>query len=161
MRPSTALPTCVWPTPTGYCVWYPRPSLSPRHGTARYSRLKPRQWQPRRALTICQTTTCFDNLHLRARTMRPSTALPTNLFACSQRILGVGPSPLAHRPDTHSTTTSAILTPSRQKNYVPASPGDYRQMEHTCMPIAPSGALLPTDLGAAPPPLAPRPDPHD
>jgi hypothetical protein len=31
-------------------------------------------------------------------------ALPTNLYACSQRILGVVPSPLAHRPDTHNTT---------------------------------------------------------
>jgi hypothetical protein len=47
------------------------------------------------------------------------------------------PSLLAHRPDTHNTTTSAVLTPSRRKNYVPASPGEYRQMEHTCMTIAP------------------------
>ena len=70
----------------------------------------------------------------------------------------MAPSPaLAHRPDTHNTKTSAILTPSRRKNYVPASPGYYRQMEHTCMPIAPSGALLLTDIGCGTLPLAPRP----
>jgi hypothetical protein len=79
------------------------------------------------------TTTCLDYLHLHARTMRPSTALPTYLYAASQRMLGVVPSPLARRPDTHNTTTSAILTPPRRTNYVPASPGDYCQMEHTCI----------------------------
>ena len=30
-------------------------------------------------------------------------------------------------------------------------------MEHTCMPIAPSGALLLTDIGCGTLPLAPRP----
>jgi hypothetical protein len=107
-----------------------------------HPRLKSRQWQPRHA-----------------RTMRPSTALPpAYLYVASQRILGVVPPPLARRPGTHNATTSAILTPSRRPNYVPASPGDCRQMEHTCMPIAPSGTgtLLLTDIGCGTLPLAPR-----
>jgi hypothetical protein len=71
------------------------------------------------------------HLHLHARTTHPPTALLTYLYAASQQILGVVPSPLARRPDTHNTTTPAILTHPRWTNYVTASPGDYRQMEHT------------------------------
>jgi hypothetical protein len=63
------------------------------------SRLKPRQWQPRHVWTIC--------ICMPKRCAHPRPCLPTNLSACSQRILGVVPSPLAHRPDTHNTTTSA------------------------------------------------------
>jgi hypothetical protein len=94
------------------------------------------------------------------RRTHPRPRQHTYLHAASQRILGVGvPSPrvLARRPDTHNATTSDVLTPSRRKNYVPASPGDCRQMEHTCMPIAPSGTLLLTGIGCGTLPLAPRP----
>jgi hypothetical protein len=49
------------------------------------------------------------HLHMHTRPMRPSTALPADLHACSQRILGVVPSPLAHRPDTHITTPQLRL----------------------------------------------------
>ena len=41
------------------------------------------------------TKTFLDYLHSHTRTMRPSTALPIYLYACSQRILGVAPLPLA------------------------------------------------------------------
>jgi hypothetical protein len=74
--------------------------------------------------------------------------------------IGCGtPAPRSQTRHTHTTphTTSALLTPPRRKSYVPASPGDYRQMEHTCMPIAPSGSLLLTDIGCGTLPLAPRP----
>jgi hypothetical protein len=43
-------------------------------------------------------------------------------LAYSQRILGVAPSPLAPRPDTHDTTTLATQTPSLPANYLRASP---------------------------------------
>jgi uncharacterized protein YbdZ (MbtH family) len=129
MRPSTALPMCLYarsqrilgvaPLPLALTQALQHPLLATQ-------------------ASAVATTTCLDYLHSHARPMRPSTTLPMYLYACSQRILGVVPSPLAHRPDTHNTTTSALLTPSRRKNYVPASPGDHRQMEHTCMPIAPS-----------------------
>jgi hypothetical protein len=41
------------------------------------------------------TTACLDYLHLHTQTVRPSTASPICLYACSQRILGVAPPPLA------------------------------------------------------------------
>jgi hypothetical protein len=40
------------PAPNGYWVWHPRPSPSPRHCNAHYSRPKPQQWQPRHAQAI-------------------------------------------------------------------------------------------------------------
>jgi uncharacterized protein YbdZ (MbtH family) len=61
------------------------------------------------------TTTCLDCLHSHTRTMRPSTASPIYLCACSQRVLGVTPSPLApdhirqHTP-LLATQTSAVAT---------------------------------------------------
>jgi hypothetical protein len=45
--------------------------------------------------SVVVTTTCLGYLHSHTRTMRPSTASPIYLYACSQRILGVVPSPLA------------------------------------------------------------------
>jgi hypothetical protein len=42
--------------------------------------------------SVVATTTCLDYLNSHTRTMRSSTALPINLHACSQRILGVAPS---------------------------------------------------------------------
>jgi hypothetical protein len=117
MCQSTASPTYVWPLALAQALQHTRLLATQTSEVA--------------------TKTCLGYLHLHARPMRPSTALPADPHACSQRILGVVPPPLAHRPDTHNTTTSAILTPSRRKNYVPASPGEYRQMEHSCMPIAP------------------------
>jgi hypothetical protein len=56
------------------------------------------------------TKTCLDYLHSHTRTMRPSTASPIYLHACSQRILGVSPSPLALEK-TRQHTLLARLKP--------------------------------------------------
>jgi hypothetical protein len=56
---------------------------------------------------------------------------------------------------THNTTTPATLALSRRSSHLPASPDDARRVEGTRMPIAPSGILLLTDIGAAPSPLVP------
>jgi hypothetical protein len=45
------------------------------------------------------TMTCLDYPHSHTRTMRPPTASPTNLYTCSQRILGVA----RPRPSLQST----------------------------------------------------------
>jgi hypothetical protein len=64
------------------------------------------------------TTTYLDYLHPHTRTMRPSTASPIYLCACSQRVLGrpVAPSPLAldttrqHALLTTQTSTAVVTT---------------------------------------------------
>jgi hypothetical protein len=91
----------------------------------------------------------------------PIHALPIYLYACSQRILGVSPLPLAPRPDTHNTTTSAKLALSRPKSYLRAAPVEFGHSTCIRLTAASFRPLFLTDLGAAPSPLAPRPDPHD
>jgi hypothetical protein len=61
------------------------------------------------------TTTCLDYLHSHTRTGHPSTASPIYLYACSKRILGVAPSPLALPDHTRqhpllATQTSTVVT---------------------------------------------------
>jgi hypothetical protein len=56
------------------------------------------------------TTTCLDYLHSHTRKARPSTSSPIYLCACSQRILGVAPSPLA--PDHTRQHTLLATKPS-------------------------------------------------
>jgi hypothetical protein len=102
------------------------------------------------------TKTRLDYLHPHTRTMRQSTALPTNLCACSQRILGVAPLPLAlDKTQQHTllaTQTSAVVTKTCMSRLSAlAYPND-----------APIHAALPTNLcacsqrilGVAPHPLA-------
>jgi hypothetical protein len=96
----------------------------------------------------------------------PIHALPTYLYACSQRVLGVVPCPSL--PDQTHTTPQLRLTKlalSRPKGCMRAAPAvDF--CHSACIPCirlaaASSRPLFLTDLGAAPSPLAPRPDPHD
>jgi hypothetical protein len=145
MRPSTASPTYVQPIPNGYWVWHPRPSLS----------------APSQALQHATHTARDSNLGSGNHDMSGLSAFacpndaPIHGLACRQTST---PAPSGYwvwcpRP---SLTDQTHTTPQlRRKNYVPASPGEYRQMEHTCMLIAPSGALLLTDIGCGTLPLAP------
>jgi hypothetical protein len=112
------------------------------------------------------TTTCLDYLHLHAcpsdGCAHPWPCRHTSATPPPNGYWVWCPHPsLADQTHTHTTPQRRIYQHPHggQANYVPASPGDYRQMEHTCMPIAPSGAaLLPTDIGCGTAlPLAPRP----
>jgi hypothetical protein len=84
------------------------------------------------------------------------------VFQCQWLSTGVrcGTLSLAPRPDTRNTTTSAKLTPSRPKNYLRAAPVGFYHSACIRLATASSRPLFITDLCAAPPPLAPRPDPH-
>jgi hypothetical protein len=81
------------PAINGYWVWRPRPSLSPRHGNTRCSRLKPRQ---------------FGNHDM------PIHGLTDIPLAYCQRVLGVVHSPLALAETLQhpllATQTSAVAT---------------------------------------------------
>ena len=89
----------------------------------------------------------------------PIHGLTDKPLAYFQRILG-GTLTLAFRPDTHNTTTSAKLALSRPKNYLRAAPVEFGHSACIRLTAASSHPLFLTDLGAAPSPLAPRPDPH-
>jgi hypothetical protein len=150
MRPSTATsPICL-------CAYFQRmllgvaPSplaLGTRHGNTRCSRLKPR--------SAVATTACLGYLHSHTRTMRPSTASPIYLYAYSQRILGVGPSPLAPRPHTATPTArdsnldSGNQDMSRLSGALSALAYPNDAPIH-CLADKPS--LLPTDIGWHPGP---------
>jgi hypothetical protein len=114
------------------------------------------------------TTTCLVYLHpALTRTMRPSTASPIYFYACSQRVLGVTPSPLAPRPSLpghtrqHTllgTQTSAVAGSHDMPS--PSIPGAYPDDApiHGLTDII-TPRLLSTDIGCvtAPSPLALRP----
>jgi hypothetical protein len=75
------------------------------------------------------TTTCLDYLCSHTRAMRPSTASPIYLYAYSQRILGVAPSPLASRPHTATTTCLDYL-----RSHIPERCAHPRPHRYTSTP---------------------------
>jgi hypothetical protein len=100
---NAAQPPCVVPQPS---------AMQPCHHRLHSPRPHPCPATPTYPLLATKTSavaamTCPDYLHPHTRTMYPSTASAIYLYASSQRILGVAPSPLAPDPRPHTATHTA------------------------------------------------------
>jgi hypothetical protein len=108
MRPSTALPVCVYPTSSGYWVWHPR--LAPRTQTTRGT-------PTARDSNLDSGNHGMSKLSALAYPNdAPIHGLADIRLAYCQRVLGVASWPLHPRTDTHNTTTLATQTPSWPPN---------------------------------------------
>jgi hypothetical protein len=108
-------------------VWHPRPSL-PDH-TRQHTLLATQT-------STVVTTTCLDYLHPHTRTMRPSTASPIYLYACS-------PNPKSTTNRDERAEPGKILVGGRRNPYMvkPQRRRVFRELTHQLVP--PTITLVP------------------